>query len=252
MKLLLSLAAALFAGTAHAAIKTQLPTGVEPSAYDLTITPDARTLGFTGSVKITVDVAGPTSTVTLNAADLALGRATLDGAPVALTVDAKAETATFTAPAPIVAGRHVLAIDYTGKINDRPSGLFHVDYAGGRMLATQMEPADARRLLPSFDEPAKKATFTVTAVVPAGQTAVSNMPAASTEAVAGGLKRVRFATTPKMSSYLLFFGLGDLERITARVDGTEVGVLVKRGDTAKAQFALKPPTCCITITSTSA
>ena len=68
--------------------------------------------------------------------------------------------------------------------------------------------------------------------------AISNMPEASTEPLGNGMKRVRFAPTPKMSTYLYFLGIGDFERITAKSDGTEVGVAVNRGDTDKARYAL--------------
>jgi aminopeptidase N len=223
---------------AAAAIPTQLPTGVEPVSYDLTVTPDAGKLTFDGRVAISVEVSRATATLTLNAQDLTIAKATIDGREAAVSFDARAQTATFAAGQALPAGRHVLAIDYAGRINDSAFGLFRVDYAGGRMLATQFEPADARRFLPCFDEPAKKAEFAVTAIVPAGQTAVSNMPEAASEALPGGLKRVRFAASPKMSSYLLFFGLGDLERVSATVDGTPVSVVTRRGESAKARFAL--------------
>ena len=68
--------------------------------------------------------------------------------------------------------------------------------------------------MPSWDEPDYKATLDLTALVPANEMAVSNMPAAASKAVAGGLKEVRFQTTPIMSSYLLFFASGDFDRIT--------------------------------------
>jgi aminopeptidase N len=240
MKLRSLLAAALIAAAAPAAaaVRTQLPTGVDPVAYDLTVTPDAGALKFRGTVKITLRAAKPTSRIVLNASDLAIARASLDGAPAKVTLDAKAQTATFILAKPASAGRHVLSIAYAGKVQDGPAGLFHIDYDGGRMLMTQFEPADARRFLPVFDEPAKKATFTVTAVVPVGQMAVSNMPVASTTPAAGGLKTVRFSTTPKMSSYLLFFGLGDLERISAKVGDTDVGVVIRKGEAEKGRYAL--------------
>ncbi|MBS0362402.1 MAG: M1 family peptidase, partial [Proteobacteria bacterium] len=79
---------------------------------------------------------------------------------------------------------------------------------------------------------------TLTAVVPKELLAVSNMPEAASEPAGDGLKRVRFAPTPKMSSYLLFFGVGDLERVTRQVDGVPVSVVIRRGDGAKAQYAL--------------
>ena len=237
------LAAALaLATSAQAAVTTQLPVGVTPLAYDLSITPDAKALTFQGSVKIGLTTTGPQRRIVLNALGLKIARASLDGAPAKVALDSKTQTASFTPARPLPPGRHVLAIGYSGKVNDGPSGLFHVDYDGGRMLATQFEPADARRFLPVFDEPSKKAIFTVTAVVPQGQMALSNMPEAASTPLPGGLKRVRFAPTPRMSAYLLFFGAGDLERITAKVGATQVGVVMRRGDTANGRYALEAAT----------
>ena len=105
-------------------------------------------------------------------------------------------------------------------------------------MFTQFENSDARRFVPSWDEPGRKATFQLTATVPTDQMPLSNMPIASTDALAGGLKRVHFAPSPKMSSYLLFFGLGDFERVSRNVDGVDVGVVVKRGDAERGAFAL--------------
>ena len=77
------------------------------------------------------------------------------------------------------------------------------------MVSTQFEALDARRAFPCWDEPAVKATFSVTLIVPAHLTALSNMPEVSSTylpgKVPGGLmmKRVVFDTSPKMSTYLL-------------------------------------------------
>ena len=240
----LALAAALVlpALPAQAAIETQLPVGVEPLAYDLTVTPDAKALTFKGQVTITLTAAKATKQVVLNAADLTISAARLDGAAAKVALDTDAQTVAFTPAKPLKPGKHVLAVTYAGKIKDGPTGLFHVDYEGGRMLMTQFEPADGRRFAPMFDEPAKKALWTVHAVVPAGQMALSNMPQVASKPLAGGLKQVRFAQTPKMSSYLLFFGVGDLERISAQVDGTMVGVVMRKGDTANGRYALDAAT----------
>ncbi len=238
--LLIALCANLATATASAApaIPSQLPAGVEPVAYDLSIIPDAKNLTFSGHVDVTVNVDRGASRVVLNALNLTIAKATIDGAPATAVLDPKAQTATFTNGKTIVGGRHVLAIDYAGKIVDSATGFFHVDYAGGRMLTTQFEPADSRRFLPVFDEPAKKAVFTVSAVVPQGQLAVSNMPEASIEPLPDGLKRVRFAPTPKMSSYLLFFGLGDMDRLSRDVDGTIVSVVIRKGQADQGRYAL--------------
>ncbi|MFZ0268896.1 M1 family metallopeptidase [Caulobacter sp.] len=227
-----------------ATVTTQLPRGVVPTHYDLAFTPDADKLTFTASVKVAVDVTAPTNTITLQAADLTFAKAEMAGVGAAkITVDAEAQTATFTFDKVVTKGSHVLAIDYSGKIYKQAAGLFALDYdtAQGkkRALYTQFENSDARRFIPSWDEPFFKATYDVQVTVPTGQMAIGNMPIAKTEDLGGGKSKVTFATSPKMSTYLLFFGLGDFERGTAKVGDVEMGVITKKGDLAKADFALK-------------
>jgi aminopeptidase N len=121
------------------------------------------------------------------------------------------------------------------------NGLFAIDYDSprGRARSSQFENANAPRRA-SWDEPAYKATFALEATVPAAQMAISNMPVASTaQGSTGGLVRVRFATSPRMSTYLLFLGVGDFERATVREGRTEVGVVARRGAIAQARFALE-------------
>ncbi len=234
----------LFAGLAATpalaapAVPTQLPAGVEPVSYDLTVTPDAQKLTFSGHLSAVLAVDRGVSRIVLNSLNLDISAASVDGAPAGVALDPKAQTATFTPAKGLAPGQHTLILDYTGKIGGSATGFFHVDYAGGRMLTTQFEPADARRFLPVFDEPSKKAVFTVTAVVPQDQLAVSNMPEASSEPMTGGLKRVTFKPTPRMSSYLLFFGVGDLERVSKDVGGVTVSVVIRKGQAAQAAYAL--------------
>ncbi|HLY07172.1 MAG TPA: M1 family metallopeptidase, partial [Rhizomicrobium sp.] len=159
-----------------------------------------------------------------------------------ISFNAAQETATLQFPSPITAGRHVLRIGYTGKINENAAGLFALDYntvhGRRRALFTQFENSDARRFMPCWDEPARKAVFSLAALVPSSEMAVSNMPIAASRPLPDGRRRVVFAASPKMSSYLLFFALGDFERVSRTVDGVDIGMIVKRGDNAKAQFAL--------------
>src|SRR5580698_6589821 len=240
----LLLAATSVTASAAAPDRIVLPDDVVPTHYGISIVPDATKLTFTGSVNIDIDVKQATKTIVLNAADLAFKHVSLKGvakAPVVI-FDTQQETATLTFTSPVSAGKHVLSIDYTGKINQHAAGLFALDYdtaAGSkRALFTQFENSDARRFVPSWDQPDPKATFSLTATVPANLMPLSNMPIAKTVKLGKSMQRVSFAETPKMSSYLLFFGLGDFERITNEVNGVEVGVVVKRGDTDKAKYAL--------------
>jgi aminopeptidase N len=244
-----SAVAGLASAVAAQPTTTQLPRTVRPSHYDIAIAPDAQRLTFAGKASIDVDVIEPTSAVTLNALDLDIDAVRVSAAgdasyvPKSVTADRSAETLTFTFAKPLAKGSYRLAIDYRGKINTQANGLFAIDYdtpAGAkRALFTQFEAADARRFVPSWDEPAYKATFSLEATVPSGLMAVGNMPVAETVDLGAGRARVRFAETPKMSTYLLFFGLGRFDRITARVGGTEVGVVTQRGLGDQGRFTLR-------------
>ena len=108
-----------------------------------------------------------------------------------------------------------------------------------RMISSHLEPADARRIFPGWDEPAFKASFALTVTVPHEFLAVSNMPVAREEPVGDGHKRVSFQPTPRMSSYLFVFAAGDLERTTADVGGVKVGVVATRGKSQQGRYALE-------------
>jgi aminopeptidase N/DNA-binding beta-propeller fold protein YncE len=222
-----------------------LPDIASPRRYDIEIRPDASHLTFRGSVRVRIDVKRPTSTITLNAADLTIDRAAFDEQPAAPKIrqDAERQQLTLIAGALIQPGEHTLSIDYHGRIYQQPAGLFALDYetpkGKRRALYTQFEATDARRFVPCWDEPGSKAVFVLSAVVPSGLMAVSNMPIASTQPLSGELQRVNFAPSPRMSSYLLFFALGDFERAHRGLGKVDLGVIVKRGDSAKAAFALE-------------
>ena len=228
---------------------SQLPRNASPTHYAVSLTPDAKASTFSATVTIALDVKQPTSTLTLNANELAFSSASISAGPgqpaieaANIGIDAAAETASFTFARPLAPGHYQLHLAYTGKIGSQASGLFALDYdtkeGQRRALYTQFENSDARRMIPSWDEPNYKATFALEVTVPKDQMAVSNMPAASTTELADGRKLVRFATTPKMSTYLLFFGLGEFDRTTAVENGTELGVVTQKGASSQAKFAL--------------
>ncbi len=231
------------ADTVDTALPTQLPREAVPSHYAITVTPHAAALTFDGTVAIDLRVIKPTRSLTLNAADLTISSARLGSFTGTARVDAANETVTIDFARTVTPGAYRLDLTYAGKINTQANGFFALDSkdtAGRdkRSLFTQFEPADARRFVPSFDEPDYKASFDLTARVPAAEMAVSNMPAASTRPLPGGLKEVRFQTSRTMSSYLLFFATGDFERIAKPAGGREVGIVMSRGNAAKAHTAL--------------
>ncbi|MGY4395860.1 aminopeptidase N [Sphingomonas sp. UYAg733] len=221
----------------------RLPTNVVPTAYDITVRPDAKAMTFTGMETIKVEVNEPTTTVILNAVDLVVDSATFDGVAVTVRQDEEAQLLTVTLPKIASKGAHTLKFTWSGKINESPLGMFAIDYknpdgSAARMLATQFEAPDARRFAPMWDEPSFKATFTLSAEAPADQLAFSNMPATTVGKPVGGKKLYRFATTPKMSSYLLFLGMGDMERRTVMAGKTEIGIITRRGVGEQGQYSL--------------
>jgi aminopeptidase N len=235
---------------ANAALPTtQLPRNVRPTHYQVAVTPHAETLSFDGHVEIELEILEPTDSIVLNQLDMQFSKVMLSSvggtklAPSRLDIDQKGQTASFVFGHALPAGKYTLAMDYTGKIGTQANGLFAIDYTNDagkqRALFTQFENSDARRFIPSWDEPAYKATFDLEATVPTAQMAVSNLPVAERKDLGNGLAKVRFGTSPKMSTYLLFFALGDFERATDTVGPTEVGVVAQRGSIDQARFALQ-------------
>ena len=234
-----------------AGITSALPRVARPFHYAIEVTPDAAAATFAGRTAIDLQVFEGTPAITLNANALTIGSARLlpsggaDAVPLSVATDEGAQTATFTAPQTIEPGVYQLQVDYTGTINTQANGLFSLSYPDKRTgkttsaLFTQFEAPDARRFAPMFDEPSYKATFDLSAVVPAGLMALGNMPAQREQDLGNGTKRVTFATTPVMSSYLLFFGLGDFERLAKpSTAAIEAGIVQPAGSGEQGRYAL--------------
>jgi len=237
------IALVLFAAGPAQAQRQWFADGPVPSRYEISITPNAEAATFSGEARITIASEAQLASVTMNALDLTIARATIDGQPVAFDTDSDAQTLTLTPRRPLRAGRHTIRVVYSGTISDDAYGLFRVAYDDNgtqkRALATQFEPGDARRFAPMWDQPNRRAVFQLTVTAPSDQMVISNMPAERVQRFSGGLTRTRFAETPAMSSYLLFMAMGDFERLTADVDGVELGVVVRRGQGERARFALQ-------------
>ena len=231
-------------------VENRLPTHVRPRAYGLTLTPDFVQFTFQGEASIAIDVVEPTASITLHALELDIsgcdvtlaGGAVLSAAHIAM--DEKAETATFSFGQALPAGDATLDLRFAGTLNDQLRGFYRSQYPGPdgtpRYLATtQFEATDARRAFPCWDEPAIKATVQLTLVIPADLVAISNMPVASETQLKGGAKAVRFAESPRMSTYLLAFIVGDMAAVEATAaNGTLVRVWTTRGKEEQGRFAL--------------
>ncbi|MGJ4944256.1 M1 family metallopeptidase [Bradyrhizobium sp. HKCCYLS1011] len=226
------------------AMPGKLPKTVVPISYQIELTPDLARLTTAGQETVELELREPTARIVLNAVNIVIAEVTLDDGPerAVVTPDTAAETVALEFAQVLPAGRHRLHLRFQSQINSFDRGLFFVDYPSGqgtrRMISSQLEPADARRIFPCWDEPAFKASFALTVTVPNSFLAVSNMPVASEEPVAPDLKRVSFAPTPKMSTYLFVLSAGELERLTADANGVTVDVVTTAGKSAKGRFAL--------------
>jgi puromycin-sensitive aminopeptidase len=226
-----------------------LPETARPTKYRIKLHPDFTDFTFDGEQSVDIQVLEETPSIVLNALDLKIEKATLHAMGTTLTTlavnfDKDAETATLEFGETIHAGDARLEMAFSGELNDKLIGFYRSEYTSQdgetRYLATtQFEPTDARRAFPCWDEPAKKATFEVTLVFADEYQAVSNTPAVEEIVPEPGLKSVRFAETPIMSTYLLAFVVGNLSSVQERAaGGTIVGVWTTPGKENQASFAL--------------
>ena len=242
----LVIVAAAFAGEPFSFERTpgRLPKDVLPKLYRIFIEPDIERAAFTGSVEIEVAVRTPVRNFTLNALGLTIRSATLDDdGKLSPEVDAAKQFLTLTPRAEVAAGAHKLKIEFSGAMTEQPQGLFLTrfqlpDGKWSKALVTQMEPSDARRMFPCWDEPVFRAAFQLTAVVPAQHTTLFNMPAAGERALGDGRKEITFGTTPPMASYLVAFASGDLDTEESEVAGTKLRVLATTGKRDRMKLAM--------------
>lgn len=225
----------------------RLPKAVVPEDYVLQLAPDVASQTFDGQVTIRIRVREPVRRIVLNARDLSISAASLTtgtGArtPLQPELDEKAETLSFALPKPLRPGGYTLDIAYRGRIAETNNGLYQARYrttSGEKvMLATQLQPTDARRVLPCWDEPVFRATFQTSVDLPASWTAYSNMPVETFDVLPAGLKRTRFARTPRMASYLLVLVAGELERLEGEQDGVSIGIVATEGKRQAGAHAL--------------
>jgi puromycin-sensitive aminopeptidase len=227
----------------------RLPTTVVPSRYDIRLEPDLEAATFAGEETIAIAVAEPVSEIVLNAAELTVQSASVtvaDGAVVSgsAALESEDERIRLRFPSPIPAGEHRLTIAFTGTLNDRLRGFYRSTYKDAAgvshiIAATQFEATDARRCFPCWDEPALKAVFAATLVIPEGLVAVSNTRVAGETPAGPGKKAVAFADTIKMPTYLVAFVVGELEASEAVMVGpTPLRVWCVPGKRHLTRFAL--------------
>ncbi|RWS02375.1 Puromycin-sensitive aminopeptidase-like protein [Dinothrombium tinctorium] len=230
----------------------RLPKMVLPRRYDLTLKPDLQKLVFHGNEIVDVVVNEATNEVILNAYDLTINSAAFkseDGKvqnAEKFDVNAETEMATIKFASPLNIGAGQLILDFDGNLNDKMKGFYRSKYTTPegeeRFAATsQFEPTDARRAFPCWDEPAVKAKFDITLIVPKDKVALSNTNIISEQPYSEdqNYRVVKYATTPLMSTYLAAFIVGEYDYIEDTTEnGVKVRVYTPIGKMEQGRFAL--------------
>ena len=196
-----------------------------PNHYALTIDlTRAKEKAFSGKVVISGESTG--ESILLHAKDLTIHSVLIDDQPAAFSQGEFDELRL--SQSDLGVGKHTVSIDFSGTITDAMHGLypcyFTHDGVKKQLFSTQFESHHAREVFPCVDEPAAKATYDVTLKTAPDLTVLGNMPVAKSSEDDGVLTTI-FATTPRMSSYLLAFVVGELHKKTARTkSGVEVNI----------------------------
>ncbi len=221
----------------------RLPETAVPSNYKLTFTPNFTNDTFAGDETIQIKVPKATDKIVLNAAEIKFEDVSIKAGGKTQTAqvatDAQNEMATFTFPKPVPAGNAELHIKYTGTLNGQLRGLYLSKTKQRKYAVTQFEATDARRAFPSWDEPDYKATYDISAVVDPGDTAISNAKIEKDIPGPAGKHTLQFATTPKMSTYLVALLIGDWKCVSDSVDGIPLRVCSVPGKEQMGRIALE-------------
>ena len=196
-----------------------------PNHYDLTLDlTRAEEKEFSGTVIISGESTG--ESISLHSKGLTIQSATIDNHPADVSFG-EFDELRLSQPN-LENGNHTIHINFSGTITDAMHGLypcyFTHDDVKKQLFATQFESHHAREVFPCVDEPAAKAEYDLALVTQTGITVLGNMPV-KFQKENGDSLTTTFEKTPRMSSYLLAFVIGELHKKTARTkSGVEVNV----------------------------
>lgn len=206
-----------------AATEYRLPDTSIPLEYELQLEPDFSSFTFNGNESIKINLLKPGKEIVLNAKTLTIKDAylTAENQPnnklsLKVTLNEKTEKVSFQSNEELKPGTYELHCNFDGKLNDELRGFFRVAQEDAQhnkhwIAASQMEPTDARRMFPCYDEPAYKAVFKIKMLINKDHVAISNAPVLKEESSGQDKKLITFDSTPKMSSYLLCVVTGDMK-----------------------------------------
>ena len=220
----------------------RLPQTIIPSHYSLYLDPVIAQKTFTGEETIDVRVSTATKDIVLNSLDLDITEAEVKSGgsaqKAAIAYDKPQEMARLSLQEPVPAGDGQIHLRFSGKLTEGLRGLYLSKGARRQYAVTQFEGTYARMMFPCFDEPSFKATFDLMVMVDKGDTAISNGRIAKDEPASGNRHRIIFATSPKMSTYLVALAIGDWQCLSRTVDGVAIRVCAEPDKKQYGAFAL--------------
>ncbi|MBX9573300.1 MAG: M1 family metallopeptidase [Candidatus Obscuribacterales bacterium] len=229
----------------------KLPKFARPQSYDLTFTPDLKNFTFEGSSIVELTLEEASKFIVMNALDLEIKKATIKssgGSEILegkVSLDPEHELARIEFPKTLERGNYRLEMAFTGTLNDKLRGFYRSHYLDAKgtkhwLATTQMEPTDARRMFPGFDEPEMKATFKITAKIDPEYAAISN-GAIESEGIDPESKKkvVKFEASPRMSSYLVALIIGDFRPTDIKeTRGVKIRVWAPAGKEVLGKYSL--------------
>ncbi|XP_061386746.1 aminopeptidase N-like [Musca vetustissima] len=228
----------------------RLPNDTVPVHYEVELTTNVHdgTRKFTGVVKIDITVVVPTTSLVLHARQLTIKSAKIKSATSAsedLNIDyeQQREFLTLTRKTNVnfpKDSKWIVTIEYEGQLRTDMGGFYLSTYTDEKgetryLATTQFESTDARHGFPCYDEPSKRATFTIIINHSPTYNAICNMPVDEKASTSG---RTVFQTTPIMPTYLLAFIISDFEYTEAVMSGIPQRIYSRPSGKHEQEFAL--------------
>lgn len=232
----------------------RLYTQFSPHHYDVYFEPSADKQTFSGSVKITGKRNGrPSERITLHQKDLTIDEATVvhidkkgvrKEIPISrLTRHGAYDELRLHSSETIYPGEYEITVVFKGVITKNMDGVypcfFEDEGVKKQLIATQFESHYARQAFPCIDEPEAKATFQLTLRHPKDEVVLSNTTPIS-QTPHGEHTTTVFDITPKMSTYLFAFIIGELEyKEAVSKNGVKIRTYATKQQIEHSEFALQ-------------
>ena len=217
-----------------------------PKEYTLHLAPNLDDFTCPGWVIIQFSLEEAAAVLTLNSVETDIHAVQLvqdeNTEELSFQLQPEAEVLVISLPEPLK-GNVQVRIEFTSLINDTLVGFYRSSFVrNGKteyLAATQFEESEARRAFPCVDHPGYKSIYRIEMKIDKRYSAISKTGILEKRTATEGKELVRFHATPKISSYLLFFGVGEFEYIEEDWKGKKLRVAAVPGRAEFGRFAIE-------------